>query len=209
MTICEELLLERHAPITHLEPRQVLLPQRSDEHTPRPPRHQARRVERHPARPDRRHPVVQRLFHAVLHLEPVVDERSLVLAAVADHWPAVVRALRQHVDLVAALRAVLDFPERPRHRVLREAVRIAMSERPDLRERASAAGERIVSGHRAVEPEPEHLAPGAAELLGLFTRTVIAERDEEVVAVHHEPSAVLRAAGDCRLRGVQPRALVQ
>ena len=77
---------------------------------PRQAGNMAAGVERHPGGRDRGHPVPDRLLHAGL-LRALVDLGAAVVDAVADHRPAVVLALLDDVDLVAAARPVLVLPQ--------------------------------------------------------------------------------------------------
>src|SRR5690606_31234497 len=121
-----------------------------------------------------------------------------VVGAVADHGPAVVLALLDEVELVAALRAVLRLPERVRLGVPNETLRVAVAVAPDLRQRAGAADERIVVRHGAVVVQADDLALVAAQVLrGMALeirvhRAVGAAREQarHAVADRHEEMAL-------------------
>src|SRR5690606_7799766 len=72
--------------------------------------------------------------------------------------PTVVRTGLQHVDLVAAVRAVLALPDLPRAWMHREPDGAAMAAREDLGRGLVAADERIVVGNLAVRREPQGVA---------------------------------------------------
>src|SRR5690606_41356588 len=74
-------------------------------------------------------------------LPPFPTRRSSDLAAL------------DQVELVAALRAHLDFPQ-PALRVEVDAQQVAVAQRPDLRGHAALVGEGIVGRHAAVVVEP-------------------------------------------------------
>src|SRR6185295_5409169 len=85
----------------------------------------------------------------------------------ADHRKAVVPALLDGVDLVAAAWPMLARPECAGARMNRHALYVSEAERVDLGMRAIAAGKRIVPGDRSVRVDPQHLAHVAIELLRL------------------------------------------
>ena len=70
------------------------------------------------------------------------------MLALGDVDPAVVVALLDHVDLVAAVRAELGFPQLAGHGIDRQAERVAVAGGPDLRLVALLADERVVLGDR-------------------------------------------------------------
>src|SRR5262249_38903021 len=126
-----------------------------------------------------------------------VNLRAAVVDAIADHRPAIVLALLDDVDLVAALRAVLLLPQFSAHRMEREALRIAMSVAPDFAARARASDERIVRRDRAVGGDAHDLAVVDAKILRRVARAeMIAERDEEiaVLALRDAAAMIVRAA---------------
>ena len=104
----------------------------ADEQVALPCREQVALIERHAGGRDRRRPVLDRLLHAGLR-RALVDLRAAVVDAVADHRPAVVLALLDDVDLVAAARAVLVRPQLAGRRMQRRALHIAVAVAPDFR----------------------------------------------------------------------------
>ena len=91
--------------------------------------------------------------------------RALIRAPQAHERPAVVAAGHEHVDLVAAVRAVLALPDLTRAGMHGEPERRAVTEREDLGPVAVAADERIVARHAAVLVEPQDLARVRARVL--------------------------------------------
>src|SRR3954469_13849667 len=111
-----------------------------------------------------------------------MDLRAGVIDAEADHRPAVVLALGDDIDLVAAARAVLDFPELAGDGMDREALFVAMAITPDLGPGSVAADERIVRRCSAIRRDADQLAEVIAEILRLVAiGEVLAERDKEIV----------------------------
>src|SRR5690606_28860097 len=90
-----------------------------------------------------------------------------VLDPVGDRRPAVIQALPDDVDLVAAARAVLHFPQLARVRMQRRRLHVAMADRPDLRSRAFLSDERVVLRDAPVRIDPGDLADQAVHLLRL------------------------------------------
>src|SRR5437868_14755587 len=104
-----------------------------------------------------------------------------IIYAVADHRPAVVLALADDVDFIAAARAVLGLPQVAGRGIDGEALLIAMTVAPDLRLRAGAADEGIVLRHRAVRRNADQLAEMVIESLRLIAAAIVfAERDKQV-----------------------------
>src|SRR5262249_14833195 len=101
-----------------------------------------------------------------------------------DHRPAVILALDDDVDLVAAAWAMLDLPDIASCRVDRQALLVAMAITPDLRLGAVAADEGIVRGSRSVRRTADHFA----QMIGVVRRFVagaemFAERDEQIAVI--------------------------
>src|SRR5262249_8745061 len=95
------------------------------------------------------------------------------------------------VDLVAASRPELALPELARRRMNREAERVAMADRPDIRLVAVLADERVVLGHRAVVAHAHDLAQVRRRVLRPLAPVAVADRDEEkAVLVEHDSRAV-------------------
>src|SRR4029450_13115862 len=92
---------------------------------------------------------------------------AAVVDAIADHRPAVVLALLDQVDLVAAARPMLVLPDLAARRMASEALGVAMAVAPDFRLRALPADERVVRRAGAVGPDADDLADVVAEVLRL------------------------------------------
>src|SRR5262245_15498091 len=163
----QEALPLDHIVAVEFEPHQKLAGQRADEEVATPGRQQTAGIERHPGRSDRGHPVFERLLHALL-VRALVDPGAAVVDAVADHWPAVILALLDEVDLVAAARPMLVLPQLSGHGVEREALGIAVAVAPDLRLGGRPADEGIVRRNRAIGPDANDLA----EIVGKILRLV-------------------------------------
>ena len=108
-----------------------------------------------------------RLLHPRRGSPIVVERPAGVIVAVADLGEAVVLALVDDVDLVAASRPVLAEPERARARMDGDALIVAKAKREDLGTRAGAADERIVVRDRPVGVDPQHFPHVAIEVLRL------------------------------------------
>src|SRR5690606_5906202 len=140
---------------------------------------------------DRRHPDLQRLL--VAGLGPVLADARAdhVVAAARHHRPAVVQATPGRVDLVAALRPVLDGPQRAAGRVGGGALDVAVAQAPDI-----GCGElRVGGGRAALAVDADHLA----EVVGRVLRVVLAR---EAVA-QADPQRAVAAEDDARA-AVQP-----
>jgi hypothetical protein len=94
------------------ETHQVLACERRHEQVAVPAGEHLAGVERDPRWRDVGRPEVHRLLHARLHGLVAIDRLAVVVAPVADDWEAVVLALLDLVDLVAATRTVLAGSER-------------------------------------------------------------------------------------------------
>src|SRR5690606_1710143 len=70
------------------------------------------------------HPIVSGLLHAFFGGE-FGDWRTIVVHAIGDDRPTVVAALQDEIGLVAAARAVLDFPQFSRFRMSIQSLRVA------------------------------------------------------------------------------------
>lgn len=108
------------------EPHQHLPGERAGERAAFPRRKQRVVIERHAGWGDRGHPVFDGLLHALFR-SALVNLRSVVVDAVADHRPSVVLASANDVDLVAAFRSVFDFPKDAGGGIDREALRVAVA----------------------------------------------------------------------------------
>src|SRR5262245_17354731 len=177
-----------------LDAQQHLALERADEQVAAPSRKHVAVIEGHAGWRDRRRPVPQRLLHAVF-VRALVDLGAVVVYAVADHRPAVVQALLDQVDLVAALRAVLVLPQLAGLRMEDEALRVAVAIAPDLGLSAVAAAEWTVGRHRAVRPHPHDLADVVGEVLRLLAREImVAQRQEQAAVLRlRDPAAEVEA----------------
>ena len=120
---------------------------------------------------------------------------AAIIDAVADHRPAVILALADDVDLVAAARAVFDLPEIAGSRVDRETLLIAVAVAPDFRLRVGAADKWIVCRRRAVGRDPDQLAEMIGKVLRLVAMAeMFAQRDKQIaVTCLHDAAAVVIA----------------
>src|SRR6185503_1385723 len=141
----------------------------ADEDVALPVRELVARVQHEARDADRRHEERLRLLHSFLVAGRVDLGAERVVRAVTDDGPAVVLALLDDVELVAALRTVLALPERVGGPVEVEALRIAMAVTPDLGQRAGAADERVVLRDAAVVVQANDLALTAAQVLRRMT----------------------------------------
>src|SRR5690606_20021959 len=132
----------------------------------------------------RRHPEHDRVLDTV-GAELLRLPRAAVIAAEADHRPAVVAARDQQVDLVASVRPHLDLVDRAGRRMHGEAGRRSMAEREDLRTVVRTADERVVVGDRAVVVEPQYLAAERIRILRVLRRAAD-ERADVKLAVRTE-----------------------
>src|SRR6478752_6032278 len=144
--------------------------QRSDDQVTLPARERLAVVDHEARYGRRRREVDDRALQRVdveLDVESVavVDGRAVVLQALRDERPAVVLTGLQEIDLVAAALAHLGFPELARARVELEALGAPMTVRPDRRQRARDADERIVLRDRAVVVQPQDLAERHFQIL--------------------------------------------
>src|SRR5262249_24469944 len=163
----QEALLLDHLVAVELQPHQKLADQRTDEEVAAPGRQQIAGIERHPGRGDRGHPVFERMLHALL-VRALVDLGADVVDAVADHWPAVILALLDEVDLVAAARPMFVLAQLSGQGVEREALGIAVAVAPDLGLGGRPADEGIDRRNRAIGPDANDLAEVVGKILRLI-----------------------------------------
>ena len=168
-------------------------------------------VERDAADGDRRRPVQ----HGVHHAGRLGDggrrhRRAVVVHAVGGHRPAVVLALLDHVQLVAAARAVLARPQRAGRRIDVEALRVAVAVAPDRLHRAGRVHERVVLRRRAVVVDAVDLAVRALEVLRRVEVAAVPDRVVEMlVLVPEEAGAEVGVVGPVEiLRGLEQRLLL-
>jgi hypothetical protein len=133
----------------------------------------------------------------------VGDLAAAVVAAVGRLGPAVVAALLDDVQLVAALRAHLARPERAVVGEL-QAERVAVAPAPDLRRRTALIRQRVAGRRFAVEREPDDRAERVRRVLGRRLLLAVAGADEEVLAVGVERDAVREVAVARHLRRLAP-----
>jgi hypothetical protein len=124
-----------------------------------------------------------------------MDRGAAVVDAVTDHRPAIVLALADDVDFIAAARAVLDFPEIAGRGVDRQSLLVAMAKTPDLGPGAIASDKGIVRRRCAIGRDPDQLAQMIAEVLRLVAiAEVFAECCEQIAVVGlHDAAAVMIA----------------
>src|SRR3954469_18614220 len=108
------------------------------------------RVPQHPAGCDCGRPHPDRLFHSLLRDDSTPDWSAVVLPAVRNDWPAVIRASLDDVQLVAVQRSVFVLPQDTRPGVEREPLRIAMPVAPDFWPRPLFVHEWVVRRNAAV-----------------------------------------------------------
>ncbi len=125
---------------------------------------------------------------------------AIVIVAIGAIRPAVVRAPVDAVELIAARRAVLDFPQLPVE-VGSEAEHVAVAVGPDLLAGAIPGGERIVRRDAAVWIEPHNRAEVVGHVLRRRLLHAVPAGDEQVGTVGRKGDAVreMSAAGDGRL----------
>ncbi len=160
------------------------------------------RVDHQSGDADRRHPHLRGLLHAFTVRAGVDGETGLVVHAETDDRPSVVPAWLNAIELVASLRTVLVGPDVAGLRMDGEPLHVAMSVAPDLRPRAGAVDERIVSRHAPVVVQPDDLAVVIRQILRRMRLELafrsdlpVAERQEQVpVAVEGDLAAEMVAA---------------
>ena len=110
--------------------------------------------------------------------------------------PAVIVAFVDHIDLVAAGRAMFGFPKIARHRIEGEAFGIAVAETPDRGNRIGDFDEGIVGRDRAVLIDAMDFAQRRGETLRIDHVVPLADREEQVaLAVEQKSRAVMIAGG--------------
>jgi hypothetical protein len=112
----------------------------------------------------------------------------VIVPAPAHHWPAIVTAGLEDVELVAAHWSELVLPQLAGLRVDGRPLRIAVAIGPDLRARVFAADERIVGGHRTVGIDAYDLAEMSGEVLCWRELEALAQGDKQF-AVRGEDKA--------------------
>src|SRR6202035_1686059 len=103
-------------------------------------------------------PVIHRLLHALLVRDALTDRGARIVDPVHDHWPAVILAFLDDVELVAAARTMLGFPQTAGSRIERQAFLAPGAIGPDLGQRAWLDDERIVRLGRAIGRDVNNLA---------------------------------------------------
>ena len=127
---------------------------------------------------------------------------AVIIAAVGGARPAIIAAALDKVDLIAAHRPHLHFPEPPA-RIEGQAEKVAVTQSPDLRGHPAPRGEGIVGRHRAVVVQPHDLAEIAAHILRRIEMLALARADIEL-AVRPEGDAVREMAAAVHLRLLAP-----
>ena len=110
----------------------LLASQPSDEEATPPLREAVARVEQQSGGGDGGGPELNRLLHPCAVCARV-QRRAAVVHAIADYRPSVVAARQEQVELGAALRPVLGFPDVPGRLVDEEPLGAAVPVAPDLR----------------------------------------------------------------------------
>src|SRR6185295_3562744 len=160
----EQRLLGDDSLAVQHEPDEPLAGHRADEEIALPLGEQVAGIERHAGRRDRRHPEVDRLVDAWLgrlaaaygNVLAAVGLASVVLHAVRHLWPTVVVAGAHDVYLVAALWAVVGYPELAGSGIDRGAFGILEAVRVRFARDGRAAEPRVVLRDRAVGVDPDH-----------------------------------------------------
>src|SRR6266571_389754 len=145
-------------------PRHLSLTQSAGEEVSLPGGKPVARVEREARCGNRRDPEDNRLFHPFLE-HPVVHARAEIEASRVDDGPSVVLSGMEDVDLVAAIRPVLAFPDIAGERIHGQADHVAVAHRIDLGPITRATDKRIVWRHGAVVLQPQDLPPEAIGVL--------------------------------------------
>src|SRR5207253_6415434 len=130
--------------VLQLEPVEHHAAQASNKDAVLPLRKKVAGIEREAGRRDDRIPVIHRLFQAFLVREALTNWGARVVDAVRDDRPAVILTLLNNVELVAAARAVLGFPQIPGSWIERQPFLTARARGTDLRQPARFAQEWMV-----------------------------------------------------------------
>src|SRR5690606_26789198 len=132
------------------------------------------------------------------------------MAAVADRRPAVILAALRPVHLVAAAGAVLDRPQRLRHRIEYRSLGISIADRPDLRRSIIPADEAIVPWNAAIGVDAQHGASRIFRVLRAIHLSLIADGDEQrAVCSLQDTAAELDPCPALALHGEYPLDIVQ
>src|SRR5258706_8842722 len=105
-------------------------------------------------------------FHAVFPDEALAYRVAGVVDTTGHDGPSVVFALLHDVQLVAAARAVLVFPEAAGRWVERHALLVAHTVGPDLRKNPGLTEERIAGRRSAVIRDVDDLVDAIVHSLG-------------------------------------------
>src|SRR5262249_5360301 len=105
--------------------------------------------------------------HPILYGLIAVDRFSCVLMSITDHGKAVVLALLNRIDFIAAARPVLAGPQLSRAWIDRHSLDVPETQRKNFGVRYRLAAQRVVLGNRSVGVDPKDLAHVAVQLLWL------------------------------------------
>ena len=134
---------------------------------------------------------MQRLLHARLG-RAFADFCAGIVPPVGDHRPAVIRAAADAVEFVAAPCAVF-VDQQFAGEVQRRALRVAVAERPNFRQRRRR--ERIVGRNRAVARHANDFAVMVRERLRFFRIAAVADGQKQIsVGGFHDARAEMVAA---------------
>ena len=110
--------------------------------------------------------------------------------------PAIIMALVDHIDLVAAGGTMLGFPQIARHGIERQAFGIAMAQTPDRRHGIGQIHERIVRRDRAVFVDAMDLAQRRGQALRIDHVVALADGEEQMaLAIEQEARTIMIAGG--------------
>ena len=121
--------------------------------------------------------------------QSVSHDTAIVLATVGNDRPTIVRSATDAIDFIAAKRAVFSRPECARARVKGESVRIAMTQAPDFRARASPPDERVVLWNSSVVIQSNDLSVMRPQFLRELADVSLAKRDEQISIAQQESRA--------------------
>ena len=158
-------------------------------------------VEGQSRRCDHRVPVIDRLLHPLARGDPLVDRRARIVHAIGDDRPAVVPARLDPVQLVPALRPVLDGPKPP-VAVQRRRLHVAQTLGVGFRQahRGVPCGGRPGQGVDA-DDLAQVVVVGLRRIADRHVRTLAQRHEQVALPVRHHPAAeVLVAVIDRHLR---------
>ncbi|MPM49202.1 hypothetical protein SDC9_95930 [bioreactor metagenome] len=109
---------------------------------------------------------MHRLLHALLR-RALADLAAAIVLSKSNHRPAIVTPRAHQIEFIAALRAVLDYPEASvrRHR---GGLHVAVPPTPYFGKRTGAACQRVVGRHLTIRLHAHHLAQVVVQRLRLL-----------------------------------------